>query len=111
MYADTEYLNKIYPNFNNNLDKFLLEKKFISKKNSLSNYPHTTLSILSILNSSYFKDEFFFNNEKSLPNFSTLLKNHNKTNEILKFNNYNSQYIFCWGDYDEKKKYCINKKV
>ncbi len=110
MYADTEYLNKIYPTIDNGLDKFLIEKKFITKKNSLSNYPHTTLSILSILNSSYFKDEYFFNNEKSLPNFSSLLKNHNKTNEILKFNNYKSQYIFCWGDHEEKKKYCINKK-
>ena len=109
MFADNEYLRKLYPKFNNELINFLQIKNFKVKENNLSNYPSTTLSVMSILNGSYLEEEFFFKNQKSLPEFSSVLKSYNKIDKIFKNNDYTTNYIFCWGDYVLKKKYFVNK--
>ena len=59
MFASSEYMSLIYKNYNDQINNYLIKENFTIKKNHLSNYPNTALSIPSVFNGSYLPDDYF----------------------------------------------------
>ena len=64
MFASSEYMSLIYKNYNDQINNYLIKENFTIKKNHLSNYPNTALSIPSVLNGSYLPHDYFFKKKK-----------------------------------------------
>ena len=112
MFASSEYMSLIYKNYNDQINNYLIKENFTIKKNHLSNYPNTALSIPSVLNGSYLPDDYFFKKKKFKFDDNSILKINNVDN-IFKKNGYNTNYFICnidTVDITNFKKFCENKK-
>lgn len=112
MFAGSEYMSLIYNKYDDHMNKFLISKNFTIKKNHLSNYPNTALSIPSVLNGSYLLDDYFFKKKKYKFDDNSILKINN-VDTIFKNNGYNSKYIICnvdTSDIKKFKKFCDEKQ-
>ena len=105
-YISPKYFDTLYPDQNNLLFDALKKKNFYLKKNSFSSYPSTLLSLPSIFNSNYYRDDFNAEDyRKNIRNLDNGLDNSFLIN-ALKKNNYNQNIISCHFEYQTRKKYC-----
>lgn len=105
MFTGSEYLEILYDDNNKQFVDFFRKNEFVFKENHLSNYSNTFLSVASLFNTNYFKDEYFFK-PKIFKLDSNFYENNNLVGNIFKYNDYETNYFICKFSYELKSKYC-----
>ena len=105
MFPSSEYLKILYDDDNENFLEFFKKNKFKFKDNHFSNYSNTFMSLASLFNTNYLRDDYFFNPQKFKTN-SNFFKSNNTVGTIFEKNGFETNYFICKISYFLKGKYC-----